>query len=400
MSKKDDSFFLKKSVWAEVKDALFGCYFKPYISKILHTHRPIFYVDCFAGKGKFDDDKKGSPLIALDIIHECQKASYAQDSQIQSFFIELNYADVLQSNVSGYNNVRVISGRYEDNIETLLHGKQNHNVFLYIDPYGIKALNCELFDKFSSNDFNSIELLINLNSFGFIREACRALGTDLDDVEPFDEIQEYEPSFMDSSEKSKKELTDIAGGEYWRKIIEDYKENHIDGYEAEVQFSVEYCKRLQKSYKYVLNMPIRLKERQRPKYRMVHATNHEDGCILMNDNICKRWEVLKLIQSDGQIKIFDETVENKTVNINEIRTRLKTHLSKYKTNTKLNIILAEFFTNNGILCPSGDVKKILKEFETNGNIEVTRKPALTKTGKPTTFFTQNSDQTIMVRRKL
>ena len=29
--------------------------------------------------------------------------------------------------------------------------------------------------------FNSIELLINMNSFGFIREACHAMGTCFED---------------------------------------------------------------------------------------------------------------------------------------------------------------------------------------------------------------------------
>ena len=31
----------------------------------------LVYVDCFAGKGKFEDGNDGSPLIALKIISEC-----------------------------------------------------------------------------------------------------------------------------------------------------------------------------------------------------------------------------------------------------------------------------------------------------------------------------------------
>ena len=45
--------------------------FNPYITKIIHTHKTVNYIDCFAGKGKFDDGKLGSPILALNIIANC-----------------------------------------------------------------------------------------------------------------------------------------------------------------------------------------------------------------------------------------------------------------------------------------------------------------------------------------
>src|SRR5699024_5509087 len=132
------------------------------------------------------------------------------------------------------------SGKYEDNIKTILQGKENCNVFLYIDPYGIKALQCSLFDDFAKGRFNSIELLINMNSFGFIREACHVLGTVFDDKALFADLVEYEPTKMDASEKSINELNEIAGGDYWQPIIEAYKKQEINGYDAEALFAEEY----------------------------------------------------------------------------------------------------------------------------------------------------------------
>ena len=41
MAKKNDDFFKEKKPWSEVKDELLGCYFKPYVSKILHTYKPL-----------------------------------------------------------------------------------------------------------------------------------------------------------------------------------------------------------------------------------------------------------------------------------------------------------------------------------------------------------------------
>ena len=57
MPKKNDDFFKEKKQWSEVKDELLACYLKPYIQKVINTGKPIVYVDCFAGKGVFEDGK-------------------------------------------------------------------------------------------------------------------------------------------------------------------------------------------------------------------------------------------------------------------------------------------------------------------------------------------------------
>ena len=91
MAKKNDDFFVEKKPWSEVKDQLLGCYLKPYVAKILHTHKPLVYVDCFAGKGKFDDGKQGSPLIALEIMEQGLNSSTMSGRlQIAPAFIDLN----------------------------------------------------------------------------------------------------------------------------------------------------------------------------------------------------------------------------------------------------------------------------------------------------------------------
>ena len=397
MAKKNDDFFVEKKAWSVVKDELLGCYFKPYVSKILHTYRPIVYVDCFAGKGKFNDGNDGSPLIALKIIDECLVSTTMQSSRIEATFIDLNYASDLKENLKDYPWVKIVSGKYEDKIKSILHGKENCNVFLYIDPYGIKALQCTLFDDFAKTQFYSIELLINMNSFGFIREACHALGTTFDDKALFDDLVEYESTKMDASDKSISELNEIAGGDYWQPIIEDLKKMKIDGYEAEERFAEQYCMRLKKSYTYVLNMPLRIKKGQRPKYRLIHATNHRDGCLLMVDNICNRWEALQEIQSGGQMTLWAEDVNNQMVDEEDIEEKIIEHFSKIVNLTSLHNALAAFFMQHGPICSTGDVKKVLKNFEKSGRIAVIRNPGVTEKGKPTTFMSEEKGKTVSVR---
>lgn len=406
MSKRNDDFFVEKKTWSVIKDELLSCYLKPYIQKILTTGKPICYVDCFAGKGKFDDGSNGSPIIALEIINKCINISNSKLINVKSYFIDLNYAKVLSENIKLYSNTKIISGKYEDNIKPILDANKGKNIFLYIDPYGIKALNFNFFSQFSNGDYNSIELLINMNSFGFLREGCRVMKLSSKSIQKFDdilngEIIEYDSSQVDSSETSIKLLNGIAGGTYWQNIITDFQNEKISCFEAEKQFSKEYCNKLNSEYKFILNMPIRLKERQQPKYRMIHATNHQDGCILMFENICKRWEKLGDIQTNGQISLFEVNPDNEVINTEQTEKELLEFFQTVKHYTHLNILLANFFTLKGISCKPIDIRNILKKFEDNGQIEVKRIPAFTqhKNPKPTTFFTESSKQKVEIRCK-
>lgn len=399
MSKKNDDFFKEKKVWSEVKDELLGCYFKPYVQKILHTYKPLVYVDCFAGKGKFEDGKPGSPIIALDTIKDCVQSTTMESVTISTFFIDLNYASDLQINLKNYPDVNVISGKFEDKIIDVLKNKKGSNIFLYIDPYGIKALNCSMFDSFLSNGFNSIELLINLNSFGFVREACNAMGTRFEESDLFDDLVEYDPSTFVANEKSVIDLNNIAGGDYWQQIIKDYKDNKIDGYEAEARFADAYCKRLNQKYKYVLNLPLRIRRGQRPKYRMIHATNHKDGCLLMVDNIYNRWQALKNIQDQGQMCLFEESFDNEIIDTNTIEKKMESFFPQYSRFVSLSDSLADFFVAHGAICSTGNVRDILKKWEKQGIIEIRRNPERTSTGKPATYMAEGAGKSVSLRWK-
>lgn len=166
MSSNNSDFFSQKKPWSFYKDDLLRCYLMPYFTKILCTYRDLLYVDCFAGKGKFDDGNDGSPLIALKCLKECKECKERKSKpQIKEkcVFIELNYANYLETNIYDANldcDTKVIPGRFEDNIESVVSMGNGNNVFLYLDPYGIKALNMNLFQNFPKK-CSTIELLIN-----------------------------------------------------------------------------------------------------------------------------------------------------------------------------------------------------------------------------------------------
>lgn len=408
MPKDNKDFFKEKKVWSTIKDNLLGCYLVPYFAKILSMGNPVLYVDCFAGKGKFDDGNPGSPIIALNSLQKSLNVSkHPSIPKVNMKFIELNHAKELKNNIPyEYKSLcEVIDGAFENNIISILNKaitlNKKTNVFLYIDPYGIKALNADLFDSLY-NSFNTAELLINFNSFGFIREACRVKKINFreNEGEVLKDLEEYDSSILNSIQ----ELNDIAGGDYWQNIIEDYRQGNIDCYQAEKEISNKYKFRLRNKYKYVLDMPIRIKSGNHPKYRMVFATNHPDGCMLMGDNIAKRTDELIVdIQHYGQLSFMSETAENETIDCETLTENVKSILNKTTDFIHLNQFIADFYNEYGVLCEvsqlSSGQNSILKTLEKINYIEVKRNPWITENGKSTAFWQENNKHKLLLKRR-
>lgn len=415
MSKNNLDFFKTKNEWSVIKDRLLGCYLAPYFQKVLLTGKPIYYVDCFAGKGKFEDGNDGSPLIALKIRDDCLRKTSRKEKQgaIETCFIDMNYAADLSANIEriapSFDAPTIVSGKYEENIVNCLQNKKGYNVFLYIDPYGIKALDAGMFDSFKALGFNTFEMLINFNSFGFFRDACRVMQVDCQNdtaLQGLDELVEYDPTLVDASKQSELLLTGIAGGDYWKDITLDYRDRKIDGYQAEQRLSSEYKKMLKQRYTYVLDMPIRLKAGQRPKYRMIHACDHEAGCFLMAQNMQKRKDELFInIQQQGQMSIFNlgtfasSSVEGETYTKDEIAGKVRNHIATMPQKVGITKFLASFVNEYGLLCEFKMICEILNEIASEGAIQIVRSPNKTQTGRATTFWEEKKDQSVTIWRQ-
>ncbi|MCL2053335.1 MAG: hypothetical protein FWG90_02685 [Oscillospiraceae bacterium] len=143
MPKDNRNFFKEKKIWSGVKDELLGCYLVPYFSKVFSMNNPILYIDCFAGKGKFDDGKNGSPLTAIESLQK--SISVRKDNTplplVNMKFIELNHAGELERNLltQTFGEYEIINGAFEEKIIPILKKARseirNCNVFLYIDPW-------------------------------------------------------------------------------------------------------------------------------------------------------------------------------------------------------------------------------------------------------------------------
>lgn len=402
MAKNQCDFFKEKKPWSEVKDALLACYLKPYFQKILSTRRPVRYIDCFAGPGGFDDGKPGSPLIALDVARGCLKRSNSGNTDLRLIFNEALWAEDLKTKTAIHERMRrpqigyeITAGRFDQKIPPLVTGMAGANVFLYIDPYGISDLTHNLLTGFApkdSKDLYSIELLINFNSFGFIRAGCRAMKTNkfkhdetlrTDDEEFVDSIE----TNVDNSSRSIERLNAIAGGDYWIPIIEEYKKGKTTGRDTERRFSEAYRAKLGETYRFVLSMPIRLANRQQPKYRMIHVTNHAEGCNLMAENMMKRTENLFIhLKGHQQPTLLDEDIEGEATDPIQVKNQMETVIKQYHNWTKAQEIMAQFYASEGVICKTRIIHAVWKQMEEANTIQVDR--GNTKNSHSTSFTTK------------
>lgn len=384
------SFFKDKRPWSRLKDEVLKAYLAPYLAKVARTRKPIVIADCFAGKGRFDDGEPGSPLIIAEAISH--QLSDATSPEIKGVFIEKKYFKELKANVPESPWLTPLEGGYEDRIEFFIqkYEPRNRNLLLYVDPYGIKSVLFSYFERIQQKGFNSVELLLNLNAFGFLREGCRLLKNPDSETET--------PDYYEADVNTPERLDEIAGGDYWRRIVDDYYSKRIRMQEAEERFIAQYCERLKKVFRYVVNIPIKAKLNNIPKYRIVYGTNHADGLLLMVDNMNKRWADFRADARNHQSPLFecdfpDPSKQQDCWNIDD---KICSYID---CEIDLRELLEKLVQDLGISFSTSEYKDHLKKME-NDRIVVTRVPPTTATGKQSKSWDHTSKElTIKISRK-
>lgn len=415
MGKTTEGFFNEKKAWSIAKDDLLNDYLNAYMAKLFHTHKPTIYLDCFAGAGKFglgdvpyEEKEDGSPLIALAAIRNATNISKIYNPAHLACFIEPEYYEELETNIqlSQYpdNEYRIYSGSYPGEIKAVLSDIEKSwstpNLFCYLDPFGVKYLKFDTFKLIKERNFNSLEFLINFNSFGFLRYACAAWETKIKirekDIEEAEEMTERDPLDEVRNGDCLVKLDDVMGTFEWRRIIENYRHDKISGYKAESELASLYKRQLKQvlGFKYVLSIPIRLNDSIHPKYRMIYATNHEHGAIIMGKVMCKQQNYLyvqyNLSMSGGCPSLFDRedlldrpSLEESVVDF-----------LKGKGELGGNVFLAGFYDEKFL---TAKLHEVLKKLETCNTISIRRCPEITNRGKPSKFYTETPGKHLYIR---
>lgn len=388
-------FFKEKKDWSRFKDKILDYYLAPYIAKIIRTGKPLVIFDCFAGKGRFANGENGSPLIIAEHIKSTLSGNASLSKKVKGVFIEKKYHADLKANLDGYSNVEVLGGTFEENLRNILLADTRSNIFLYVDPYGIKSLSLDNFKQIKSKNFSSLEMLMNFNTAGFLREGCRLLN--LEGLFKDDELADYE---TDDDINTIERMNDIAGGTYWKEILNDYYKGTIKIHQAEDKFISEYSLKLKDIYKYTVNIPIKVKLSHLPKYRLIFGSNHEDGLILMADNMSKKWKEIIVNQRRNQQVLFDFEFPDVTLLKGfDLRGDILSFVSVNNSGMLLKSMIVELMQKYGITFSESDYKKKILSMEQDSDLIIDRIPQLTKTGKQATSLDYDKYK-ITVRKRL
>jgi three-Cys-motif partner protein len=294
-------FFARKREWSRLKDEILGTYLAPYFAKIAKTRRSILIVDAFAGKGRFDDGEPGSPVIILDAILRTRSSN--PGAQIEALFIERKYYEDLAANIAGYADGRVLPGTYEAHVKALAEAVgRDTSVLLFVDPYGVKSLDFGYFRALAERRLGSLELILNFNTFGFLREGCRLLGMEGFDCGLDSTDYDDDPDSRNSIER----MNAVAGGDHWQGFLQEYHARGRDIRPAERAFTQEYLCRLRGLFRHVVSIPVQEKRSHLPKYRLFFGTQHPDGLILMADKMSRVWREFVNRDRAGQGTLFEE----------------------------------------------------------------------------------------------
>lgn len=314
----NEDFFKKKKDWSVIKDCLLENYLHAYGSKILARRRPAYYVDCFAGPGKFEDGELGSPLIAMDKLIDRASVSNVPNSGFTFLLSETKYANDLKINTASYCNVFIFDKGYADFLDSIIaaFGNRNYSFFFYVDPFGTKEIKMVQFEMLSDAfRAGSVEVFLNMNTVAFLRNGCRVLkvkNAKLDELKTHDFAVNDE--MIEAGGPSELHHYDeVAGGEYWQQLIRKFKnEPSYSFWELERDFTQLFCDELRKRYKFVINIPIRKDAEKSPvQYRMILMSHHHDGCALMNEIMANQLlsmphEQPSLFDHDEELRIITD----------------------------------------------------------------------------------------------
>lgn len=167
-------FFRQTRSQSEVKSEIMSEYFKTWASILLRGQRfiPIqnlLYLDLYAGKGYYDDNKPSTPIKVLNSIH----ADVLFNEKIKTFFNDdddeiVHALDQNIRNLPFYDNLKhkpaVLNQSANKELLRELLSKENQNPSLtFIDPLGYKGVSAELCLMAVKNWGSDLFLLFNLN---------------------------------------------------------------------------------------------------------------------------------------------------------------------------------------------------------------------------------------------
>jgi three-Cys-motif partner protein len=178
-------FHSELKAWSQIKHRILGTYLSLFLGKLGSRGGPVYYVDGFAGQGKYDDGQHGSPLIAADIA-----ANPVQKSRIGILkcinveadtvtFANLERATepyVKQGIVTNY------AGTFDAVLPRVLQQVGDDTAFFFIDPFGTEGAVLSTLETLAQRS-GKTEVLVRYDDTR-VHRLIQWAGNNIDRLEP------------------------------------------------------------------------------------------------------------------------------------------------------------------------------------------------------------------------
>lgn len=332
------------TLWAmddhtEGKHAVLQAYLKAWLPIMGTTQERILFVDGFAGPGEYADGEIGSPIIALKTLAE-HAASTKMRAEVNFFFIEkeparhahlIRLVEDWRPRLPPRVNVRVEHGTFAETIGGILDGMGGGRVlipaFVMIDPFGVGQTPMALVQRLLQNP--RAEIFISV-MYDFINR--------------FKETPEFEGK-----------LDDLFGTDAWRKHLS------ADGAERRRLLYDLYKSQLRAGgAKHVVHFD--LMRKGRPVYAIFHATKHAVGCDKMKEAI---WKIAPF--GDYAFRADEASGLLFGADLRPLGSQLRQRFGGIEVSYRT---LKDFVSSDACYHYSGQLKRVLRDLELAGDLEV------------------------------
>jgi three-Cys-motif partner protein len=263
----NSTFFDAVRSHSEVKHRILGKFIPPWRAKLGYKVRlrgadSLWYVDAFAGVGKYGDGKHGSPLIAAEQAASALREN--RDYRLHCINVERSssrFSRLVQNTdpwIQGGADITNLLGGFAEMVPDVQRIVGDDDpLLLFIDPFGIKGLDLNAL-RGLLNRPGELDLMLTFNTRAIARL-----------------VKDY-PDFV----------TNAVGTSEWMK---DWP---TQGSEVVVRLLKENLVK-EGGFLDVVSYDIRGVKEEPAHYQLLLASRHEDAYELVNDSICQEESLLE-----------------------------------------------------------------------------------------------------------
>jgi len=272
---KEDFWDITNKEQTQLKLNILGQYLKQWAAIIGENFQEGYYIDCFAGRGKYHkngikDSISGSPLIAQQIGLEVQEKKQKKDKNFRFKLIAIesdkeNFDDLnrflKENDPEGKVHVNTMMGEFQQLIPSVIKEIGSSPAFFFIDPTGIKTIPKDVLDSIVDRAVihEKTEIFLNYMHMGVKR------------VAGLQKIADHKKeSIRLRAIKSMEHLDKLFGDKGW-----------IDKEDRELL--IHFCNQvLRRGYKVILNFDVPYPDKSGTFYNLIFATNNPTAERIMS----------------------------------------------------------------------------------------------------------------------